>query len=120
VAANDSQLFPARCKPATAALPRCIQALGCPLLCWDVGGAPGLRGIWTKYYGECHALVFVVDAADNRRFDEAKAALDRALGMPALQMLQYQQQLLQQRTNMHELLWQQFFTLVVWFARVCD
>lgn len=58
----------------------CPQALGTPLLCWDVGGASGLRGIWSKYYGECHALVFVVDAADRQRLEEAKLALDRALG----------------------------------------
>ena len=73
--------------PAAQAQPRATpwplpraQALGCQLLCWDVGGAAGLRGIWSKYYGECHALVFVVDAADRQRLDEAKAALDRALG----------------------------------------
>ncbi|KAI7839059.1 hypothetical protein COHA_007201 [Chlorella ohadii] len=57
-----------------------FEALGAPLLCWDVGGAAGLRGIWSKYYAECHALVFCVDAADGGRLDEAKAALDRALG----------------------------------------
>lgn len=56
-----------------------FQALGAPLLCWDVGGAAGLRSIWSKYYGECHALVFVVDAADRGRLAEAKAALERAL-----------------------------------------
>ena len=57
-----------------------FEALGTPLLCWDVGGAAGLRGIWSKYYRECHALVFVVDASDRTRLDEAKLALDRALG----------------------------------------
>ncbi len=25
-----------------------FEALGAPLLCWDVGGAAGLRGIWSK------------------------------------------------------------------------
>lgn len=57
-----------------------FEALGAPLLCWDVGGAAGLRSIWSKYYGECHALLFCVDAADRGRLEEAKAALDRALG----------------------------------------
>ena len=63
-----------------------FEALGSPLLCWDVGGAAGLRSIWSKYYGECHGLVFVVDAADAERLDEAKLALERALGerAPAL------------------------------------
>ena len=30
---------------------------------WDLGGAPGLRGIWERYYAECDGVLFVVDAA---------------------------------------------------------
>lgn len=33
-----------------------------------------------RYYGECHAVVFCVDASDRGRLEEAKLALDRALG----------------------------------------
>lgn len=36
--------------------------------------------LFARYYGECHALVFCVDSADRGRLEEAKAALDRALG----------------------------------------
>lgn len=57
-----------------------LEAFGCPLVLWDLGGQAGLRSIWDKYYGESHALVFVVDAAARARLDEAKAALERALG----------------------------------------
>lgn len=31
---------------------------------WDVGGQHALRGLWTKYYGSCHAIVFVIDSSD--------------------------------------------------------
>lgn len=50
------------------------------LVVWDLGGQAGLQKIWDKYYSDCHALVFVVDCADSGRFEEAKHALDRALG----------------------------------------
>lgn len=31
---------------------------------WDVGGQHALRGLWAKYYGSCHAIVFVIDSSD--------------------------------------------------------
>lgn len=57
-----------------------MEAFGVSLIFWDLGGQPGLRGIWDKYYAEAHGLVYVVDASDAARLDEAKAALDKALG----------------------------------------
>mmetsp|Transcript_15304 Transcript_15304/g.46235 ORF Transcript_15304/g.46235 Transcript_15304/m.46235 type:complete len:200 (-) Transcript_15304:1184-1783(-) len=56
-----------------------MQAYQAPLIFWDLGGQAGLRSIWDKYYAESHALVFVVDSADEARLDEAKAALEHAL-----------------------------------------
>lgn len=53
---------------------------GTKLVIWDLGGQAGLQKIWDKYYSDCHALVFVVDSTDATRFEEAKHALDRALG----------------------------------------
>ena len=50
------------------------------LIMWDLGGQPGLRNIWDKYYSDCHAILFVVDASKPERFDEAKMALDKPLG----------------------------------------
>lgn len=55
-----------------------------PLVFWDLGGAAGLRSIWEKYYAEAHAVIFVVDASDPRRFDESKAVLDKVLRDVAL------------------------------------
>ena len=31
---------------------------------WDVGGQHSLRGLWRSYYGNCHAIVFVIDSTD--------------------------------------------------------
>ena len=50
------------------------------LIFWDLGGQVGLRTIWDKYYDEAHAVVFVVDAADDGRLQDCKAALDKVLG----------------------------------------
>ena len=57
-----------------------FEAHGSPLVLWDLGGQAGLRSIWDKYYGEAHALLYVVDATDPGRLEEAKTALHRALG----------------------------------------
>ena len=37
---------------------------------WDLGGQRDIRSIWSKYYEECHAVVYVVDAADSARLEE--------------------------------------------------
>lgn len=34
-----------------------------------------LRVIWNKYYSESHGVVFVVDSANEARFQEAKETL---------------------------------------------
>lgn len=56
-----------------------MQAHQAPLIFWDLGGQAGLRSIWDKYYAESHAILYVVDSADEGRLDEAKAALEHAL-----------------------------------------
>lgn len=35
----------------------------------------GLRSIWEKYYEEAHAVLYVVDAACQNRFEDVKNAL---------------------------------------------
>jgi ADP-ribosylation factor related protein 1 len=37
---------------------------------WDLGGQKQLQSIWNKYYDDCHAIVFVVDATDQDRIKE--------------------------------------------------
>lgn len=55
------------------------------LVFWDLGGQPGLRSIWEKYYEEAHAVIFVVDAACPSRFEDAKSALEKVLRHEDLQ-----------------------------------
>ncbi|XP_017313656.1 ADP-ribosylation factor-like protein 11 isoform X1 [Ictalurus punctatus] len=49
------------------------------LTVWDVGGQQCLRPNWRYYLEGCKALVFVVDASDRTRMEEAKMALNTIL-----------------------------------------
>ncbi|CAI5726747.1 unnamed protein product [Hyaloperonospora brassicae] len=46
---------------------------------WDLGGQERLRAIWNKYYSESHGVVFVIDSANEQRFQEAKETLHAML-----------------------------------------
>lgn len=37
---------------------------------WDLGGQRDIRSIWSKYYDECHAVIYCVDASDSERLEE--------------------------------------------------
>lgn len=43
---------------------------------WDLGGAPGLRGIWERYYAECDGVLFVMDAAADSETSDSEHAVD--------------------------------------------
>lgn len=45
---------------------------------WDLGGQRDIRSIWPKYYDECHAIVYVVDAADEKRLEEGWEVFGRS------------------------------------------
>lgn len=63
-----------------------IEAFKTKLIIWDLGGAAGLRSIWENYYEEAHAVVFVVDAADDDadRWADARGAIDVVLASERL------------------------------------
>ena len=44
---------------------------------WDVGGQDRIRPLWKYYFQNTDALIFMVDAADPNRFEEAKEELFR-------------------------------------------
>jgi len=46
---------------------------------WDVGGAEKVRSLQRHYYKYAQGLVFVVDATDKKRFDEARTELQKLL-----------------------------------------
>eukprot|EP01018_Ginkgo_biloba_P032426 Gb_00708 [translate_table: standard] len=55
------------------------EASNSKLVFWDLGGQLGLRSIWEKYYEEAHAVMYVVDAACQSRFEDTKSALEKIL-----------------------------------------
>ncbi|CAN6454318.1 unnamed protein product [Victoria cruziana] len=52
-----------------------IEVENTKLVFWDLGGQSGLRTIWEKYYEEAHAIIYVIDAACQQRFEDSKSAL---------------------------------------------
>jgi ADP-ribosylation factor related protein 1 len=51
---------------------------------FDLGGQRDIRSIWPKYYDECHAVVFVLDAVDQSRLSETWEVFDEVLKSPRL------------------------------------
>ncbi|KAI0318875.1 P-loop containing nucleoside triphosphate hydrolase protein [Amylostereum chailletii] len=51
---------------------------------WDLGGQRGIRSIWPRYYDDCHAVVFVVDADDRDRLGEGWDVFDNVLSAPQI------------------------------------
>ncbi|KAF6763117.1 P-loop containing nucleoside triphosphate hydrolase protein [Ephemerocybe angulata] len=51
---------------------------------WDLGGQRGIRNIWPKYYDDCHAVVYVLDAEDRERLGEGWEVFDSVLSNPQI------------------------------------
>ncbi|KAG7097447.1 hypothetical protein E1B28_004792 [Marasmius oreades] len=51
---------------------------------WDLGGQRGIRNIWHKYYDDCHAVVYVIDADDRERLGEGWEVFDSVLSAPQI------------------------------------
>ncbi|TXT04250.1 hypothetical protein VHUM_04248 [Vanrija humicola] len=51
---------------------------------FDLGGQRDIRSIWPKYYDECHAVVFVLDASDQARLSETWEVFDEVIHSPRL------------------------------------
>ncbi|KDO60040.1 hypothetical protein CISIN_1g028776mg [Citrus sinensis] len=81
VYSNVEGLPPDRIVPTVGLNIGRIEVSNSKLVFWDLGGQPGLRSIWEKYYEEAHAVVFVIDAACPSRFEDSKTALGKFFGM---------------------------------------
>ena len=46
---------------------------------WDMGGQQKIRKCWQNYFLQATGLIFVIDSADQSRFDEAKMELHKIL-----------------------------------------
>ncbi|KAF8518749.1 P-loop containing nucleoside triphosphate hydrolase protein [Gautieria morchelliformis] len=51
---------------------------------WDLGGQTGIRNIWHRYYNECHAVAYVVDAQDLDLLEEGWEVFDSVLSAPQI------------------------------------
>ncbi|KAJ7282788.1 P-loop containing nucleoside triphosphate hydrolase protein [Mycena rebaudengoi] len=51
---------------------------------WDLGGQRGIRSIWPRYYDDCHAVAYVVDAEDRERLSEGWEVFDSVLSAPQI------------------------------------
>ena len=51
----------------------------CRVIFWDLGGQVRMRSIWEKYFAEAHGMIYVIDAADEERMEEARLALGEAV-----------------------------------------
>ncbi len=48
---------------------------------WDIGGQRNLRRLWDEYVKNADVLIFMIDAADRSRFQEAKEEFWRVINM---------------------------------------
>ena len=46
---------------------------------YDLGGGKSIRRMWENYYAEIHGIIFVVDASDESRLQEAKTTFQEVL-----------------------------------------
>lgn len=51
---------------------------------WDLGGQTSIRSIWNRYYSQCHAVAYVVDALDRKNLDEGWEVFNKVLSDPQI------------------------------------
>jgi len=54
---------------------------------WDMGGHEAVRHLWEDYVCESSAVLFLIDAVDAKRFEEAAFELDALIGEKVVQDL---------------------------------
>lgn len=56
-----------------------VQSEGFKLNVWDIGGQRKIRPYWKNYYENTDILVYVIDSADKKRFEETGVELEELL-----------------------------------------
>jgi ADP-ribosylation factor-like protein 8 len=54
---------------------------------WDLGGQERLRVMWERYCRKCDAIVFMVDSANQKMFESAKAEMQKLLSCNTLDQI---------------------------------
>lgn len=57
------------------------------LVVWDLGGSSSLRVLWSKYYNECHVILFIIDStitSFNERYHEISYELNNIINHNSL------------------------------------
>ncbi len=71
-------------KPTKGFNVKTLDIEGVKLSVWDLGGQKKLREYWSNYYENSHALIYVIDAADEDRVKEAGDELNHLLNDESL------------------------------------
>ncbi|MES1917984.1 hypothetical protein MHBO_000019 [Bonamia ostreae] len=61
-----------------------IQIAGVNFIAFDLGGHKSMREIWESYCADISGIIYLVDAADQERFEESKQELQRILTLESL------------------------------------
>ena len=55
-----------------------VQSEGFKLNVWDIGGQRKIRPYWRNYFDNTDILIYVIDSADTKRFEETEQELQVA------------------------------------------
>ncbi|ELT90448.1 hypothetical protein CAPTEDRAFT_21289 [Capitella teleta] len=67
-----------------------VQSSGFKLNVWDIGGQRKIRPYWRNYFENTDVLIYVIDSADRKRFEETGIELgdlldeEKLMGVPVL------------------------------------
>lgn len=86
-----------------------LDVAGRHMLLWDLGGHPSLRSLWSNYYPQCHAIVFVVDSTNPARVREAASLLrgifsNQALAAVPVLIVANRSDMMESALSAHEML----------------
>lgn len=62
-----------------------VVSSGFKLNVWDIGGQRKIRPYWRNYFENTDVLIYVIDSADQKRFEETGLELSELLEEPKLQ-----------------------------------
>ncbi|GMH67440.1 hypothetical protein TrRE_jg9970 [Triparma retinervis] len=70
-----------KCKPTVGFVPNTLRLENSQVQFYDLGGGDNIRDIWDSYYGDGHAIVYVIDAAaDDMKFGNSIKVAKETLG----------------------------------------